>query len=97
SHTRRPSAGLQPSPRCTSTRNSLSMLHTRCFIQFLHHLLFNKQSSGQSPEIFNRNKFFFYLNENLRFSNFPCFNPRQASENSSLNTCIKEHKIRRNS
>src|SRR5699024_8929694 len=47
----------------------------------------NKQSSGQSPEVFNRNKFFFYLNENLRFSNFSCFTPRQASENS----LIKEH------
>src|SRR5699024_5308094 len=45
----------------------------------------NKQSSGQSPEVFNRNKFFFYLNENLRFSNFPCFTPRQASENSLIN------------
>src|SRR5699024_7961937 len=44
----------------------------------------NKQSSGQSPEVFNRNKFFFYLNENLRFSNFPCFTPRQASENSLI-------------
>ena len=53
----------------------------------------NKQSSGQSPEVFNRNKFFFYLNENLRFSNFPCFTPRQASENSLIKDKNRKKKL----
>src|SRR5699024_9433082 len=53
------------------------------FTLFPYTTLF-RSFSGQSPEVFNRDKFFSYLNENLRFSNFPCFTPRQASGNSLI-------------